>query len=139
MVDLTAPNGSASTIEAQSNPPSSNAHNTNGILGEAESPVLQMKRAPTDHKGYSETPGSGIRNLGILGRESYNIMSSPAAPLMDAHAEQGGQRWDGSALQPPNATAPGPPGGARQDAARAPLTQRSGLGTISVGSGLFGR
>jgi hypothetical protein len=137
MVDLTAPNGSASTIEANSNPPS--AQNTNGIPGESESPVLQMKRAPTDRVAYSETPGAGNRNLGILGRETYSMMSSPAAVLhMDAHREQGGQHWGGNNIQPPNAAVPGPPGGGRPDA-RAPLTQRSGLGTISVGSGLFGR
>jgi hypothetical protein len=137
MVDLTAPNGSASTIEANSNPPS--AHNINGIPGEAESPVLQMKRAPTDLAMYSETPSVGNRNLGSLGRETYSLMPSPAAHHLDAHHEQGGQRWGGDSIQPPNAAVPGPPGGGRPDAARTPLTQRSGLSTISVGSGLFGR
>jgi hypothetical protein len=142
MVDLSAPNGSASTIEANSNPPSSNAHNTNGLLGEAESPVLHMKRAPVDHITYAETPGSDPRNnMGVLSRETYGMMSSPAAQHMDIPHEQGGQRWGGS-MRPINAepnTAPGPPGAARPDAARVPLTQRSGLGTVSVGSGLFGR
>jgi hypothetical protein len=139
MVDLTAPNGSASTIEAHSNPPSSNAHNTSGIPGESESPVLQLKRAQTDHTMYSETPGPGTRNLGILGRETYSLMSSPAIHHMEAHQDQGGHRWGGNSIQPPNATVPGPLGAGRADAARAPLTQRSGLGTVSVGSGLFGR
>ncbi|KAI4648028.1 hypothetical protein J4E93_004439 [Alternaria ventricosa] len=142
MVDLSAPNGSASTIEANSNPPSSNAHNANGLLGEAESPVLHMKRAPVDHIAYAETPGSDPRNnMGVLSRETYGMMSSPAAQHMEIPHEQVGPRWVGS-MRPMNAepnTAPGPPGVARPDAARAPLTQRSGLGTISVGSGLFGR
>jgi hypothetical protein len=142
MVDLSAPNGSASTIEANSNPPSSTAHNTNGLLGDAESPVLQMKRAPTDHTVYTETPGSDPRNLGVLGRETYGLTSSPAAQHMDTPHEQGTQRWGSNNMRPLNAgsnTTPGPPGAGRPDAARAPLAQRSGLGTISVGSGLFGR
>jgi hypothetical protein len=142
MVDLSAPNGSASTIEANSNPPSSNAHNANGLRGEAESPVLHMKRAPVDHAAYAETPGSDPRNnMGVLSRETYGMMSSPAAQHMDIPHEQAGQRWGGS-MRPINAelnTAPGPPGAGRPDVARAPLTQRSGLGTVSVGSGLFGR
>jgi hypothetical protein len=142
MVDLTAPNGSASTIEANSNPPSSTAHNTNAALGDAESPVLQMKRAPIDHAVYTETPGSDARNLGVLGRETYGMMSSPAAQHMDTPLEHGGQRWGGSGMRPlnsgPNAT-PAPPGAARPDGSRAPLPQRNGLGTISVGNGLFGR
>ncbi|CAN9345977.1 unnamed protein product [Alternaria alternata] len=142
MVDLSAPNGSASTIEANSNPPSSNAHNANGLLGEAESPVLHMKRAPIDHAAYAETPGSDPRNnMGVLSRETYGMMSSPAAQHMDISQEQGGQRW-GSSMRPINAepnVAPGLPGAGRPDAARASLTQRSGLGTVSVGNGLFGR
>ncbi|CAN9135566.1 unnamed protein product [Alternaria alternata] len=142
MVDLSAPNGSASTIEANSNPPSSNAHNANGLLGEAESPVLHMKRAPIDHAAYAETPGSDPRNnMGVLSRETYGMMSSPAAQHMDIPQGQGGQRW-GSSMRPINAepnVAPGLPGAGQPDAARASLTQRSGLGTVSVGNGLFGR
>lgn len=110
MVDLSAPNGSGSTIEANSNPPSSHAHNANGRLGESESPVLQMKRHPMDHTAYGETPGSHARNLGILGRETYPILSSPAQ-----HGESG----------------------PRTDAVRVPFAQRNS--TVSVGSGLFGR
>jgi hypothetical protein len=109
MVDLTAPNGSASTIEATSNPPSSHAHHTNGRIGESESPVLQMKRPPMDHAVYGDASGNA-RNLGILGRETYAMMSSPAQ-----HAE----------------SAP------RPDVARVPFPPRNG--TVSVGSGLFGR
>ncbi|KAF1940236.1 hypothetical protein EJ02DRAFT_456181 [Clathrospora elynae] len=135
MIDLTAPNGSASTIEANSNPPSSTPQHKNGILGDSESPVLQMKRPPTDHTVYTETPGSDPRNQGVLGREVYGIMSSPAAQHTEAPSEQSGQRW--GSMRPLNVgaanTAPGPPG------PRAPLTQRNGLGTISVGNGLFGR
>ncbi|KAF1837470.1 hypothetical protein BDW02DRAFT_565945 [Decorospora gaudefroyi] len=137
MVDLAAPNGSASTIEANSNPPSSNTHHTNGLLGDADSPVLQMKRPPTDHPRYAETPGSDPRNAGILGRETYGMMSSPATQHMDASHDQGPQRWGSNGVRPNNP--PGPPGSGRPDAARAPLTQPGGLGTISVGNGLFGR
>jgi hypothetical protein len=101
-----------------------------------------MKRAPADHITYAETPVSDPRhNMGVLSRETYGMMSSPAAQHIDIPHEQGGQRWGGS-MRPVNAeasTAPGPPGAARPDAARVPLTQRSGLGTVSVGSGLFGR
>ncbi|USP77324.1 hypothetical protein yc1106_04598 [Curvularia clavata] len=143
MVDLTAPNGSASTIEANSNPPSSNAHHTNGLLGDAESPVLHMKRAPVDHSVYGDGPGSDPRgNMGVLSRETYGMMSSPAAQHMDLPHEHGGQRWVGGSMRPMNSAPnppPGQPGSARPDAARAPIPQRSGLGTISVGSGLFGR
>lgn len=143
MVDLTAPNGSASTIEANSNPPSSNAHHTNGLLGDAESPVLHMKRAPADHSAYGDGPGSDPRgNMGVLSRETYGMMSSPAAQHMDLPHEHGGQRWVGGGMRPMNSApnpAPGQPGSARPDAARAPIPQRNGLGTISVGSGLFGR
>lgn len=143
VVDLTAPNGSASTIEANSNPPSSNAHNTNGRIGESESPVLQMKRHPADHAAYMETPGSNPRNLGALGRESYAMLSSPATQHIDTPSDdQGGQRW-GSNIRPVNAGPPtgssGPSGTSRADAARVPMTQRNGLGAVSVGSALFGR
>jgi hypothetical protein len=136
VVDLTAPNGSASTIEANSNPPSSNAHHTNGRIDESESPVLQMKRAPADQGTYTETPGSN-RNIGVPSREAYAMLSSPAAHYNDAPPED--QRW-GSSIRPMNAgpaSNPGPPGAGT---ARNPMAQRNGLGAVSVGSGgLFGR
>lgn len=134
MVDVTAPHGSASTIEANSNPPSS--HNVNGRMGESESPVLQLKRAPTEHAAYTDTPGSHARNLGILGRETYPTMSSPAQHN-EGSEEQIAQRWG---PRPHNAI-PGPtisgPNPGRPDVARVPFAQRNG--TVSVGSGLFGR
>lgn len=140
VVDLTAPNGSASTIEATSNPPSANAPNSNGRMGESESPVLQMKRHPAYQAAYSETPGSHSRNVGVLGREPYTMLSSPAAQHMEAPVdEQGGQRWGGN-IRPmmgtPNTTAAGPPGPGRSDQTRVPMTHRNGIG---VGDGLFGR
>lgn len=131
IVDMNAPNGSASTIEANSNPPSSNAHNTNGRIGESESPVMQMKRPPTEYTSYGDTPGSHPRNMGILGRETYGILSSPAAQHAEPSLpEPSTQRWGVASGSP--ALPSGPPG------ARAPLTQRSGLG-MSVGGGIFGR
>ncbi|KAH7379213.1 Sds3-like-domain-containing protein [Phaeosphaeria sp. MPI-PUGE-AT-0046c] len=140
VVDLTAPNGSASTIEATSNPPSANAPNSHGRMGESESPVLQMKRHPAHQAAYTETPGSNPRNVGVLGRESYAMLSSPAAQHMEAPLdEQGGQRWGGNMrpmLATPNATAAGPPGPGRPDSTRVPMTHRNGIG---VGDGLFGR
>ncbi|KAH8732920.1 Sds3-like-domain-containing protein [Phaeosphaeriaceae sp. PMI808] len=142
VVDLTAPNGSASTIEANSNPPSSNAYNANSRIIESESPVLQMKRHPADHAVYIETPGSNSRHLGVLGREPYAVLSSPAAQHIDALSDDQGGRW-GNNIRPMNAGPPnsssGPPGAGRADATRVPITQRNGLGTVSVGSGLFGR
>jgi hypothetical protein len=140
VVDLTAPNGSASTIEAHSNPSSSNAHKTNGRIADSESPVLQMKRHPADQMVYSETPNSNPRHHGVLGRDSYAMLSSPATHHMETpQDDQGGQRW-GSVVRPMNVggTAPpsGPPGA---DTTRIPMTQRNGLGAVSVGSGLFGR
>ncbi|KAF1842670.1 uncharacterized protein K460DRAFT_356498 [Cucurbitaria berberidis CBS 394.84] len=139
VVDLTAPNGSVSTIEATSNPPSSKAHNINGRIGESESPVLQMKRPQNDHAAYTDTPGSNPRNPGMLGRENYGILSSPAMQP----DELGGQHWGGGSnrlLSSGPTTAPtSTPGPGRPDAARVPLTQRSGLGSLSVGNGLFGR
>ncbi|KAF9699741.1 hypothetical protein EKO04_002361 [Ascochyta lentis] len=131
VVDLNAPNGSASTIEANSNPPSSNAHNTNGRMGESESPVMQMKRPPAEYAAYIDTPGSHARNMGVLGRDTYGIMSSPAAQHAEPHLhEPPTQRWGVTSGSP--AMPPGPPG------PRAPLAQRSGLG-MSVGGGIFGR
>ncbi|KAF2035971.1 hypothetical protein EK21DRAFT_53397 [Setomelanomma holmii] len=138
VVDLTAPNGSASTIEANSNPPSS--HTINGRLAESESPVLQMKRHPADQTAYAETPGSNPRNLGVLGRESYAMLSTPAAQQIDTPLDdQGGQRWASSMRPGPSTTPSGPGGPGRPDAGLVPMTQRSGLGTVSVGSSLFGR
>lgn len=150
MVDIHAPNGSASTIEAHSNPPSSNIgmglHSTSNGRGarESESPVLQMKRQPSDHPMYSEVPASHTRNFGGLPRESYtsaHMLSSPAAAHMEHQHEDA--RWGGSGPRPFNSGAApsGPSIPGRPDAARVPLTQRSGLGTVSVGSGsgLFGR
>ncbi|KAF2831637.1 hypothetical protein CC86DRAFT_378434 [Ophiobolus disseminans] len=116
VVDLTAPNGSASTIEAHSNPPSSNAHNTNGRIGESESPVLQMKRHPT---------------------EQYAMMSSPAAQQLETPPDD--QRWGPRPMNQGPPVPSGPPGAGRPDAARVPMTQRNGLGAVSVGNGLFGR
>jgi hypothetical protein len=140
VVDLTAPNGSASTIEANSNPPSSTAHHTNGRIDGSESPVLQMKRAPVDQATYTETPGSVARNIGASGREAYAMLSSPAAHYHDTPPDD--QRW-GSSIRPmnagPTATNSGPPGAGRADPTRIPMTQRNGLGAVSVGSGLFGR
>ncbi|KAF2850681.1 hypothetical protein T440DRAFT_517986 [Plenodomus tracheiphilus IPT5] len=143
MVDLTAPNGSASTIEANSNPPSSNAHNLNGRISESESPVLQVKRPPTEHIAYAETPGTNPRSLGMHSREPYGIMSSPAASHAELSDEQGGHRWVAGGMRPLHA---GPPtalssssGAGRPDGVRPPITQRNGLGTISVGNTLFGR
>jgi hypothetical protein len=136
VVDLTGPNGSASTIEATSNPPSANAPISNGRLGESESPVLQMKRHPAHQAAYAETPGSNPRNVGVLGRESYAMLSSPAAQHMEMPLdEQGGQRWGGN-VRPMIAAPSGPPGPGRADTTRVPMTHRNGIG---VGDGLFGR
>lgn len=137
VVDLTATNGSASTIEANSNPPSANK---NGRTGESESPVLQMKRHPADQGGYTESPGSNPRNLGALGQEPCAMLSSPTAQHMDTPPDD--QRW-GSSMRPlnagPNATPSGPPGPGRADTARMPMGPRNGLSTVSVGNGMFGR
>lgn len=131
IVDLNAPNGSASTIEANSNPPSSNAHRTNGRKDESESPVMQMKRPPTEYTAYADSPGSHPRNVGVLGRETYGILSSPATQQAEPQLhELPTQRWGVTSGSP--AMPPAPPG------SRAPLSQRSGLG-MSVGGGLFGR
>ena len=135
--DLTAPNGSASTIEVMSNPSPSAAYHANGRLGQSESPVLQMKRAPNDHAAFAETPSSHPRHSGPLVVEGYSMMSSPAGAPSE---EQSGQRWNGGSMRPLNVGSSGgassQPNSGRPDAARVPLTQRS---TISVGSGLFGR
>ncbi|KAJ8112370.1 hypothetical protein OPT61_g5249 [Boeremia exigua] len=132
IVDINAPNGSASTIEANSNPPSSNPHNTNGRIGESESPVMQMKRPPTEYTSYADTPGPHPRNMGILGRETYGILSSPAAQHTDHQLHEPSTRHWGVASGSP-AIPPGPPG------ARPPLTQRNGLGMSTVGRLLIRR
>ncbi|KAH9873888.1 hypothetical protein IAQ61_004515 [Plenodomus lingam] len=143
MADLTAPNGSASTIEANSNPPSSNTHKLNGRIGESESPVLQMKRPPIDHTVYAGTPGPNSRTVGILGRETYGVMSSPAVLNTDQPDEHVGHRWAAGGMQPlnagPSAAASSALGTGRPDASRPPITQHNGLGKISVGSSLFSR
>lgn len=129
---LDVPNGSASTIEAHSNPPSSGVQNNHGRIRESESPVLHMKRHPVEHQIYAETPNSVHRNITGVGREPYG-MSSPAGQHMDAPSDDQPPRWSG---MHPGASLPG-----RPDSTRVPLTQRSALGTVSVGSGngLFGR
>jgi hypothetical protein len=104
---------------------------------------MQMKRHPADQAAYMDTPASNPRNLGVLGREPYAMLSSPAAQQMDAPSDdQGGQRWGGS-MRPVNiglpGAPPGPPGPGRADSARMPMTQRSGIGAVSIGSALFGR
>lgn len=92
---------------------------------------MQMKRPPTEYAAYTDTPGAHPRSMGVLGRETYGIMSSPAAQHAEPQLhEPPTQRWGVSSGSP--AMPPGPPGG------RAPLTQRSGLG-MSVGGGIFGR
>jgi hypothetical protein len=127
---LDAPNGSASTIEAMSNPPSSGLH-AKGRIAESESPVLQMKRQPSEHHAYIEPPGSLPRNLAHYGA------SGPGGPNQEPALDDQSPRWGGVRQGAvPGSSIPG-----RPDAARVPLTQRSGLGTVSVGSGvgLFSR
>ena len=81
----------------------SNVHNANSLLREAESSALYMKRAQIDHAACAETPGSDpSNNIGALSREPYSMMPSPAAQHMDIPQEQGKQRW-GSSMRPINA------------------------------------
>lgn len=117
-----------------SNPPSSTAAQGHSVLDstaharESESPLLQMKRIPSEHRVPSEGPGSQPRNFAGLGRESYtsnsNMLSSPA----------------GASARIPDQSTP-LPAAARSEPGRPPLSQRTGLGPVSVGSGsgLFGR
>lgn len=128
--------GSASTIEANSNPPSTGGANP-GRFAESESPVLQMKRPPVEHHQiYSEAPGSYPRNMGSLGREPYG-MSSPAGPSHMEAPPEDPPRWGGMRQN----MIPGASLSGRPEAARVPLTQRSAIGAVSVGSGsgLFSR
>lgn len=129
---MEAPNGSASTIEAHSNPPSGGLQNSHDRIGESQSPVLQMKRHPGEYQMYAEPSGSISRNIAGMGREPY-VMSSPGGSHMDAPPDDQPPRWGGMR---PGASISG-----RPDSARVPLTQRSALGAVSVGSGngLFGR
>jgi hypothetical protein len=158
-VDVHAPNGSASTIELMSNPPSSAPHGQPHVdhLRDSESPVLRMKRVPSEHRIPSETPGSQPRNYAALAREPYpaghHMTSSPAVGHVERvhheqHEPQGtplGTRWSGNGVRPLNAgppplpAAPSLPG--RPEAGRVPLPQRASLGAVSVGNGggLFGR
>lgn len=124
---IDVPNGSASTIEANSNPPSSGLH-ANSRIAESESPVLQMKRHPSEHQAFAEPPGSLPRNMSPYANNAPNAES-----LLDEHSA----RWGGMR----QAVGPGPSIPGRPDSARVPMTQRSGLGAVSVGSGngLFSR
>ncbi|CAI6331623.1 unnamed protein product [Periconia digitata] len=94
------PNGSASTIEAHSNPPSSGMQATNGNhlnggrIAESESPVLQMKRHPLmdqhhqhhqhlqqqhpHQQFYAESPSS-------LSRHHVSREAAPPQPLPLQH------------------------------------------------------
>lgn len=132
VIDIHAPNGSASTIDALSNPPSAGVPN-NGRVGESISPVLQMKRTPADHLSYADTPGP--RNAGTMGRDTYSGPSHPLSSPAGEHRQEDphGPRWAPMTAGPP----PLPPNVSRQ----APLGQRSNLGAVSVGTGapLFGR
>ncbi|KAF2465053.1 uncharacterized protein BDR25DRAFT_306905 [Lindgomyces ingoldianus] len=151
IVDVHAPNGSASTVEMISNPPSSAAGpgHSNGRVSESESPVLQLKRHPSDHHTHVDTPAAHPRNFTSLARESYgsnsHMMSSPAAQHVEHQSEEQPHRWSGNGMRPlhagPSAVSSGPSIPGRPEAGRVPLTQRSSLGTVSVGSGngLFGR
>jgi len=127
---LDANNGSASTIEANSNPPSSGLH-ANGRVTESESPVLQMKRHPGEHQSFAELPSSLPRNPGPYAN------TGPAGPNAEPHTNEHSPRWGGMR----QAVGPGSSIPGRPDSARVPMTQRSGLGAVSVGSGngLFNR
>ncbi|KAH7123736.1 Sds3-like-domain-containing protein [Dendryphion nanum] len=134
MVDIHAPSGSASTIEINSNPPSSNVAqqaSRNGRVGESESPVLQMKRHPSDHLPYAETPAFNARNMGGMPKEPYasnmHVLSSPAAPHTEPHNDDS-TRWVGNGVRPLNSGTPSVPG------SRQPMTQRG-----PVVQPLFGR
>ena len=163
-VDINAQNGSASTIEMISNPPSSTAglsmsnNGSIGRIGGSESPVLQMKRHPGDHPMQTETSGSQSRNFASLARDSYGhngqILSSPATappppehPPVDQESStvSSGSRWNVNGIRPLNAGTTAMPStgslSSRTEGGRVPLTQRNNLGAVSVGSGsgLFGR
>jgi len=176
MVDVHVPNGSASTIDMVSNPPSSAAAPGQAVQdhmqqhNEADSPVLQIKRnsSRTDgpnangRRSPSDTPGSQPRNFASIARETYSnshhLFSSPAIAYGDHVAEDCkssqaasiGRRWNGNGMR--HLTAAAPPVRAqeqsnistvssRNEPSRTPLSQRGGLGAVSVGSGsvLFGR
>ncbi|KAF2009785.1 hypothetical protein BU24DRAFT_427802 [Aaosphaeria arxii CBS 175.79] len=133
IVDIHAPNGSSSTIEIGSNPPSATAHA--GRAGESESPILQSKKHPGDHGAYSEVPGLHARIPSEALGDSYTInahpRSSPAAivePVTDEH----GSRWHTNNLRSLNPVAPA--GTARQ----VPVSQKGSLGAINA-QPLFGR
>ncbi|ORY14565.1 Sds3-like-domain-containing protein [Clohesyomyces aquaticus] len=140
VVDVHATNGSASTIEVVSNPPSS-ATAPNGRVGDSESPILQMKRHPSEHTALAETPNSQPRTFTSLTREPYgnnsHMLSNPAAQHPESQLEE--PRWGGSGMRPLHA--PGAPIPSRPEAVRVPLTQPRNIGAVSVGSGngLFGR
>ncbi|KAF2200161.1 hypothetical protein GQ43DRAFT_441826 [Delitschia confertaspora ATCC 74209] len=159
IVDVHAPNGSASTIDMLSNPPSSAAaqgpSHVDITRQESESPVLHMKRRPDEHRIHNETPLSQPRNFGMLSRETYPnshpLGSSPAVnhmeqPLHDreGHAGPLGSRWGANGVRN-HTTGPSIPAGSvipgRPDVNRVPLPQRSTLGAVSVGNGngIYGR
>lgn len=67
----------------------------------------------------------------------YAMLSSPAAQHFDTPPDD--QRWNNRPMMPGQVPPPGLPSTGRADATRVAMTQRSGLGTVSVGNGLFGR
>lgn len=88
-------------------------------MGNSESPVLQMKRHPA---------------------EQYAMLSSPTAQQLDTPPDdRGGPRWGARPLHNVPTATSGTPAAGRPDAARVIMEQRSGIGPVSVGNGLFGR
>ncbi|OCK77611.1 hypothetical protein K432DRAFT_303785 [Lepidopterella palustris CBS 459.81] len=178
MVDVGAPNGSASTIDMLSNTPSSAvapgqaAQDQAHQINEADSPVLPMKRHPIYSEGnvaaderrtLIDIPGSQSQNISSLARESYSSTHHLFSPPAATHTDNGkdehetsrgvsvGSRWSGSGMRHLTAAA-SPPARtqeqsvptsvpSRNDPSKTPLSQRGGLGAVSVGSGdlLFGR
>lgn len=132
MVDVHVPNGSVSTIDMVSNPPSSAAAPGQAVQdhmqqhNEADSPVLQIKKNSSRTNGPntdgrrtpSDTPGSQPRNFASIARESYSnshhLFSSPAIAHGDYVAEDRessqaasiGRRWSGNGMRQLTAAAP---------------------------------
>ncbi|KAF2756753.1 hypothetical protein EJ05DRAFT_502246 [Pseudovirgaria hyperparasitica] len=153
-VDITAPNGSVSTIEAASNPPSSAAGpGQNGSepvrarKNESSSPILPFKR-PSNHETPRMTPSasraysnnsSPVPNNWKNSHKDSTVEYSYASPMTNKGTDN--QRTFGLANAAASAMAAGhehPLGGSSRN--KTPMGQRSsGLSVGTAGNSAFGR
>lgn len=161
VVDIHAPNGSASTIEIASNPPSSAAH---GQVHEpmhhrddADSPVAYLKRSSArpdsihdNHYSTSDIPASQNNVVAGLSKDASGVHQSFSSPVRESPIVGSSSRmWGSTPSGITHISAAAPPGRAhehsgmpsgvsRKEGSRTPIGQRSSIG-VGSGSAILGR